>query len=165
VKRTEAVTERERPEPRLTQARLCFGILFAVVAGITASVPFTMPLGDLTRSKPGFWVFWVGAITTILIAFVLLRPNLLLDSVDAIDRHELGNVALAAPVLLASVPLLMLFGVVLTTVFITFYWFKVVTHSTWLTSAMGAAGVTAGIVLVFISLLDVPFPVGSLTRF
>lgn len=159
----EANQDDEREQLRF--ARICFIVLFLVGVVLTVSVPFNLPIGDVTHTQPGFWPFWVSMITTIFLAIAIVRTKLLLAGVERLTGDEFRHVVLAVPVLLLAVPTLMLFGIAITTALVAFYWFKVATKSAWLTSVIGAIAVAGSALIIFIYLLDVPFPSGELTGF
>ncbi|WP_162606307.1 tripartite tricarboxylate transporter TctB family protein [Jiangella asiatica] len=151
------------PSPRFVRA--CFAVLFAAAAGLTVSVRLTMPVGSIANTEPGFWPFWVALLTTLLLGFAQVRPAILLDRAEAITGAEARGLALALPVLLLAVPALGQLGVATTTAFVTLYWCKAVVGSSWRTSVVTAAAASAGILVIFLYLLDVPFPAGTLTGF
>ncbi|MEU8149449.1 tripartite tricarboxylate transporter TctB family protein [Nonomuraea sp. NPDC048901] len=72
-------------------------------------------------------------------------------------------VAAALPLLALAPPMLTLLGLTVTTALTCLYWFIVITRTAPVRSLIGAAAITTGIVVVFIELLHVPTPLGTLT--
>lgn len=163
---TDAASEGHDVEPRrpdLRFVRLGFLVLFVLGVVGAVSIPLTMPIGSPSDTEPGFWPFGVSLLTTALVGVVLFRPALLRDGAEAITRPEVRGIVLALPVLLLAVPALVLLGVPVTTGLVTFYWGRAVVGSSWRSAAVTAAALTTGILVVFLVLLDVPFPAGTLT--
>ncbi|GAA2170331.1 hypothetical protein GCM10009846_00310 [Agrococcus versicolor] len=144
--------------------RVGFAVLTALGLALSIAVPLTLDVGTAGASGPGMWVLGAAVLTTVLSLIATLHPRILLDAAETPTRAQMRDVALALPALLLAVPSLLVLGVGITTAWITFYWLRFVTGTSWLRSAIAAAAITAGILLIFLVALDVPFPRGSLTR-
>lgn len=144
-----------------TFARTGMGLLLLMAAAATLAAPLTLEIGTLAAPKPGFWMFWVALATVILTAVTLVRIPILEDGVDPLRKQD-RPVLFAIPLLLLMVPMLTLFGVSITTLFVSLYWFKVLAHASWRMTLIGSVLITAGVWTVFIYLLGVPFTPGTL---
>lgn len=146
---------------RRTFARAGLALLMIVGLVATVAAPLTLEVGGLASPGPGFWIFWVSLLTTVLLAVALFRTPILIDGVEPFTRKD-RPVLLAVPLVLLIMPMLTLFGVSATTLIICLYWFKVITHASWRITLIGSVLITAGIWTVFIYLLGVPFTPGTL---
>jgi Tripartite tricarboxylate transporter TctB family len=138
--------------------------VLAVLAAVTTVGAFTtLEFGDLARPAPGFWVGCVSAATLGLVVTALVNPSIVVAEIARITRADATAVAIAVPLLVLMPPMLTVLGLTITTAVTCLYWFALVTRTTPLRSVVGAIAITVGIELVFIELLHVPFPLGSLT--
>jgi hypothetical protein len=163
-----ATSEVEKTDVRSDEsrfARICLGILFAIALLLTVSAPFTVDTDISAPISPGFWVFWVSLITTIMLGYVVARKTALLEGVTVVSRAEMLGLLRAAPIIVASVPLLMLFGVSITSVLLAVYWMRIVAGVSWLRSLIIGLSISAATLVIFLYLLKVPFPAGSITGF
>ncbi|WP_299169702.1 tripartite tricarboxylate transporter TctB family protein [uncultured Arthrobacter sp.] len=157
------VSTPEEDRYSLMFARSGMGLLLLVAVVATVAAPLTLEIGTLAAPQPGFWVFWVSLATALFIAGTFLRHTILMDGVDPLRKQD-QPVLLALPLLFLLVPMLTLFGVSVTTLIVSFYWFRVIAHATWRMTIVGSILVTAGVWIVFIYLLGVPFSPGTLIR-
>lgn len=147
----------------LNFARSGMGVLLLVAVGATVAAPLTLEIGTVAAPQPGFWVFWVSLVTAVLTGVSFLRRTILMDGVDPLRKQD-APVLVAVPLLVLLVPMLTLFGVSITTLIVTFYWLRVIAHASWRMTILGSILITAGVWIVFIYLLGVPFTPGTLIR-
>jgi hypothetical protein len=143
--------------------RVGFAVLTVLAAVTTIGAFTTLEFGSPARPAPGFWVGCVAAATLVLVVTALVNPRIVVAEVSRITRADAGAVAVAAPLLLLMPPMLTVLGLTITTALTCLYWFALVTRTALLHSVIGAIAITVGIELVFIELLHVPFPLGSLS--
>jgi hypothetical protein len=143
--------------------RVGFAVLTVLAAVTTIGAFITLEFGSPARPAPGFWVGCVAAATLVLVVTALVNPRIVVDEVSRITRADAGAVAVAAPLLVLMPPMLTVLGLTITTALTCLYWFGLVTRTALLRSVIGAIAITVGIELVFIELLHVPFPLGSLS--
>lgn len=141
------------------------GLAVLFVLGVVACVGSLVSLDQGTAAEPGpgLWITCISAAGAAFGAVCLFIPSVTRDEVETISRPELGVLGLAAPALVLTLPMLSLLGVTLTVLMLSFYWFKVPLQASWRRSAISAAAITASIYTIFVLLLQVPFPAGSLT--
>ncbi|WP_309071514.1 tripartite tricarboxylate transporter TctB family protein [Arthrobacter sp.] len=147
----------------LNFARSGMGVLLLVAVGATVAAPLTLEIGTVAEPQPGFWVFWVSLVTAVLTGVSFLRRTILMDGVEPLRRQD-APVLVAVPLLVLLVPMLTLFGVSITTLIVTFYWLRVIAHASWRMTILGSILITAGVWIVFIYLLGVPFTPGTLIQ-
>ncbi|NEE00874.1 tripartite tricarboxylate transporter TctB family protein [Phytoactinopolyspora halotolerans] len=155
--RTDADTD------RVLFARIGFGVLSTLAALTTLAAFTTLDLGSAAQPAPGFWVACVSVMTLLLVVAALLNPRIVLDEVSRISKSEASVVAQAVPLLVLAPSLLTTLGLIITTAIASCYWFAVVTRTGLVRSLIGAVAITVGIEVVFLELLQVPFPAGSWT--
>ncbi|MEU6644529.1 tripartite tricarboxylate transporter TctB family protein [Saccharomonospora sp. NPDC046836] len=143
--------------------RIGFAVLTVLAAVTTVGAFTTLEFGTPARPAPGFWIGIVSVATLALVVTALVNPRIVVDEVSRITRADAVAVAVAVPLLALTPSLLTLLGLTVTTALSCFYWFVLVTRTSVLRSLIGAVAITAGIVVVFIELLQVPFPLGALT--
>jgi hypothetical protein len=152
------------PDPAVQRfGRTGFAVLTVLAAVTTAGAFSTLEFGGPAGPGPGFWVGCVSAATLALVVTALVNPRIVVDEVARITRTDAAAVGVAVPLLVLLPPMLTVLGLTVTTAVTTLYWFALVTRTPPLRSTGGAAAITVGIELVFIELLRVPFPLGSLT--
>ncbi|WP_298327890.1 tripartite tricarboxylate transporter TctB family protein [Haloactinopolyspora sp.] len=143
--------------------RIGFAVLTALATVTTIGAFTTLDFGTPARPAPGFWIGCVSVATLMLVVVALVNPRIAVDGVSRITRADAAAVALAVPLLALTPSLLTLLGLTVTTALVCLYWFLVITRTRPLFSVIGAGAITAGIVIIFIELLHVPFPLGTLT--
>jgi hypothetical protein len=141
------------------------GSVFVITLLLTVSAPVTVETDIFAPISPGFWVFWVALISTVLLGVTLLRRGILMDGAAFVDKQEWLGLLRAAPIIIATVPLLTLFGVAITAVVVAVYWMLVVTKTAWLRSLLIGLAISGVTLAIFLYLLKVPFPAGSVTGF
>lgn len=146
----------------LTTGRVGMAALFLIsLAALIGSIT-TLEFGTTQQPGAGFWITLVSTISLILSGVGVAVPAVASDEVELAGREELRAVFLAVPALLLSAPLLTLIGAVPTALLLGFYWLKIPLRSSWLRSVIVSAAIAASIYVVFIALLRVPFPAGSI---
>jgi hypothetical protein len=158
-------TSRDASVDRSAQrfGRIGFALLTVLAAVTTAGAFTTLEFGSPAQPGPGFWVTCVSAATLGLVVSTLANPRIVADEVARITRADAAAVAAAVPLLVLMPPMLTVLGLTITTAVTCLYWFTLVTRTAPLRSLIGATAITVGIELVFIELLHVPFPLGSLS--
>ncbi|MCG5219274.1 tripartite tricarboxylate transporter TctB family protein [Streptosporangium sp. KLBMP 9127] len=143
--------------------RIGFAVVTLLAAVSTVGAFTTLDFGSPTEPGPGFWVGCISAATLAFTLVALLNPRVVIDGVSRITRADGVAVAAAVPLLALTPPLLTLLGLTVTTALVCLYWFTVITRTAPLRGLVGAVAITMGIVVVFIELLQVPSPLGTLT--
>lgn len=147
----------------LATGRIGLAVLLAASLVTTVAGLLTLPFGSAAQPGEGLWIVAIAAASTVLCAVGLLLARIAGDGTSAFARSEVRTLMLAAPALLLTVPLVELLGIHIALVLLTLFWIKVPLAATWLRSLITAAAVCASIYVVFVLLLRVPFPAGSLT--
>lgn len=141
------------------------GTVGLVIAASTLAVLAfaTLPSGTPAEPAPGLWLQVVTMLTTSLLVAVLVCRSLLVDEVDPVDADQGRSVASTIPVLVLTVPALQLLGVTLTIWIAASYWLLVINRErAWRAVAISFA-IAVGVNIIFIQVLKVPFPLGTLT--
>ncbi|MEV1243466.1 tripartite tricarboxylate transporter TctB family protein [Nonomuraea sp. NPDC049750] len=147
----------------LRSGRIGFALLTLLAAVATTGAFTTLDFGSPAEPGPGFWIGCISAATLAFTLAALLNPGVVIDGVSRITRADGLAVAAALPLLALTPPMLTLLGLTVTTALTCLYWFIVITRTAPVRSLIGAAAITTGIVVVFIELLHVPTPLGTLT--
>lgn len=141
------------------------GLALLLVVSVAAFIGAltTLEFGTLAQPGPGFWIVAVTGAAVLLCIAALIVPAITRDDVDPLTTPEVRRLLTAAPALVLATPLIQLTGIMIATFFVSLYWLKVPMHLSVTRSAVVATVLTAAIYLIFIVLLRVPFPAGSLT--
>lgn len=164
---TEVVTDEEVVDaPSVHSAnvagRVGLGLLLVVSVVAFVGALTTLEFGTLAQPGPGLWIVGVSGAAVLLCAAALAAPGITRDEVDPLTGPEVMRLLTAAPALVLATPLIHLTGITIATLIVSLYWLKVPMQQSIIRSAVVATVLTAAIYLVFIVLLRVPFPTGSL---
>lgn len=145
--------------------RVGLGVLLLVgIVSLMGSL-LTLEIGSPSKPGPGMWITAASACGVLLTVVALVTPTIARDEVEPFARRRLRQLMLAVPAFILTVPVLDFLGVIITIFLLGVYWLKVPMGLGWLRSLITAVAVTASIYVIFILLLEVPFPKGELTGF
>ena len=162
---TEASHHEVNTRSAVAVGRVGLAVLLAVGVVSLIGAFTTLEIGTPAAPGPGLWIAAVSACGVALCIAGLVAPGIAADDVEPISKLDLRHLALAVPALVLTVPVLDFLGITLTVFLLGLYWLKVPMGMRWIRSLIASALVTASIYVIFILLLEVPFPRGSLTGF
>ena len=140
-------------------------ILFCLGVSTAWSAATTLSMGSFQHPGPGFLPFGLACILGLLSLILVLQTRNGTGPTSAFwpertwVRPSLGSLALFAYALFVS-----MLGFLPTTFLFIVGWTRFMERLSWQTVLLVAAGVTAGLYLVFVWFLGVPVPVGFWKR-
>lgn len=140
-------------------------LLLVGVASLAGSL-LTLEIGAPAKPGPGMWIAAASACGVLLTGVALATPAIARDDVEPFTaKRGLRQLLLAVPAVVLTVPVLDYLGIIITVFLLAVYWLKVPMTLGWIRTLITSAAVTASIYVIFILLLEVPFPKGELTGF
>lgn len=137
--------------------RICMAVL-AVVIGLAVFQSFELGIGDLRNPGPGLWPMFISVITLALTVVLLIMGAAWAETPERGRRWVLGSIA----ALVVYSLLLPLFGFVIATIPLAFYFTKVIGGAGWITSTVTAIVSPIVAFYLFDELLGVPMMTATL---
>lgn len=144
-------------EGNVAIGRICAAVL-AVVIGLAVFQSFDLGIGDLRNPGPGLWPMFISVVTLALTVVLLIMGAAWAETPQGGRRWVLGSIA----ALVVYSLLLPLFGFVIATIPLAFYFTKVIGGAGWITSVVTAIASPIAAFYVFDELLGVPMMTATL---